>query len=187
MKRFHVILGMLGLAAVLGVVAAACSGSEATVKEGEISQPQGGALAAQSAQQDPAVIHVHADEFSFTPRLLELTAGQPVQLVFHNHGKLEHDLAVTNFLGSVQNASMDMHEEEATEDHEETGEMHGTESETHMDEDEHHGVAMHVHAMPGETESTTVIPESSGTYTMVCTVPGHKEAGMVGELVVQVR
>lgn len=37
---------------------------------------------------------------------------------------------------------------------------------------------------PGNETSITLSPEDPGTYEIACQVPGHKEAGMVGELVV---
>ena len=32
--------------------------------------------------------------------------------------------------------------------------------------------------MPGETETITFVAESAGTYSMVCTIPGHSALGM---------
>ena len=39
-----------------------------------------------------------------------------------------------------------------------------------------------VHADPGETATGTFTIDDAGTYEFVCTVPGHREAGMVGTL-----
>ena len=36
----------------------------------------------------------------------------------------------------------------------------------------------------GETESSEFIPAEEGTYYYICTVPGHRELGMVGEIIV---
>jgi plastocyanin len=43
---------------------------------------------------------------------------------------------------------------------------------------------IHIHAMPGKEASETVLFEEAGTYHFVCTIPGHKEAGMHGILIV---
>jgi uncharacterized cupredoxin-like copper-binding protein len=43
---------------------------------------------------------------------------------------------------------------------------------------------IHVHAMPGATEAMTYRLDEPGTYPVRCTVPGHTEGGMVGEMVV---
>jgi len=43
---------------------------------------------------------------------------------------------------------------------------------------------VHIHADAGETVTETInVP--AGTYEVICVVPGHAEAGMVGTLVVE--
>jgi len=42
----------------------------------------------------------------------------------------------------------------------------------------------HVAADPGETVEGGLVAEEPGRYTYYCTVPGHREAGMEGTLVV---
>ena len=43
---------------------------------------------------------------------------------------------------------------------------------------------INIHADPGETTTETVnVP--AGTYEVICTIPGHAEAGMVGTLVAE--
>ncbi|WP_181833067.1 cupredoxin domain-containing protein [Bacillus taeanensis] len=46
------------------------------------------------------------------------------------------------------------------------------------------GKAVHLHALPGKESSKTFVFEEAGTYHFVCTIPGHKEAGMHGTLIV---
>ncbi|HEY0828987.1 MAG TPA: cupredoxin domain-containing protein, partial [Bacilli bacterium] len=46
------------------------------------------------------------------------------------------------------------------------------------------GTDIHVHAGPGLKSVTTATIEKAGTYKAICTLPGHKEAGMIS--VVQV-
>lgn len=38
---------------------------------------------------------------------------------------------------------------------------------------------------PGQTDRVEFTPDRSGTFKIVCTIPGHEEAGMVGQLIVQ--
>ncbi|MCC6176356.1 MAG: cupredoxin domain-containing protein [Chloroflexi bacterium] len=43
---------------------------------------------------------------------------------------------------------------------------------------------VHVHAQPRATVQKTVTFDRPGTYEYDCTIPGHKEAGMKGKIVV---
>ncbi len=43
---------------------------------------------------------------------------------------------------------------------------------------------VHLHVPPGVTKAATYQLDEPGTYPVLCTIPGHTEAGMVGELVV---
>lgn len=43
----------------------------------------------------------------------------------------------------------------------------------------------HVHTQPGETMTAGFVPQETGSFEFGCYVPGHFEAGMVGELVVE--
>ncbi|HYU18328.1 MAG TPA: cupredoxin domain-containing protein [Chloroflexota bacterium] len=43
----------------------------------------------------------------------------------------------------------------------------------------------HPLAKPGQTVSLELTPDAKGRYEFVCTIPGHKEAGMRGVLVVE--
>ncbi len=40
-------------------------------------------------------------------------------------------------------------------------------------------------AQPGQTVSGTFTAPSAGTYQFACDIPGHAEAGMVGQLIVK--
>jgi len=43
---------------------------------------------------------------------------------------------------------------------------------------------VHLHVVPGATEAATYQLDEPGTYPVLCTIPGHTEGGMAGELVV---
>ncbi len=47
--------------------------------------------------------------------------------------------------------------------------------------------AIHLHARAGEVDAATVRLDEPGRYAILCTIPGHREVGMVGELVVIAR
>ena len=44
---------------------------------------------------------------------------------------------------------------------------------------------VHVNVPPGESKTTAVTIDEPGTYTAICTVPGHEDAGMTVEVVVK--
>lgn len=43
---------------------------------------------------------------------------------------------------------------------------------------------VHLHAPPGVTQAATYQLNESGTYPLICTIPGHELGGMIGEIVV---
>jgi len=43
---------------------------------------------------------------------------------------------------------------------------------------------LHLHATPENTETLTFTLTESGVYEFYCTVPGHKELGMIGQFIV---
>ena len=53
-------------------------------------------------------------------------------------------------------------------------------------DDGHHGEGVvAAHAMPGMSASVMFTPTQIGEYEFYCTIPGHREAGMVGRLIVR--
>lgn len=44
------------------------------------------------------------------------------------------------------------------------------------------GTSIHIHAAPGEKSSMTVSINKAGYYQVICTLPGHKEAGMTAAI-----
>lgn len=48
----------------------------------------------------------------------------------------------------------------------------------------HHEGVIAAHADPGTTATVMFTPTKAGEYDFTCTISGHKEAGMVGKLVV---
>ncbi|NBI31152.1 hypothetical protein ERL59_19655 [Chengkuizengella sp. YPA3-1-1] len=45
--------------------------------------------------------------------------------------------------------------------------------------------SIHMNANAGQTVSIKFIPKEEGEFVFFCTVPGHKEAGMVGKFIVK--
>ncbi len=104
---------------------------------------------------------VSATELSFTPTQVTAKVGQPITVSFANVGAVEHDWAVMNLPAREVHAS----------------------GEAHTDHDEA-APEVHVAAKPGGRAELTFTPDEAGRYTIVCTVPGHADAGMMGMLTV---
>lgn len=110
-----------------------------------------------------------ATDIAYDTDRFEVMAGQPVKLTLHNEGALEHDFSILEmpYTGEVM-------AEEADD------EMAGHDmSDMDMDPE------IHVASPMGQSLSVEFTPSTPGEYEFFCTVAGHKEAGMVGTLVVQ--
>ena len=121
----------------------------------------GGATSSSSAAQQ---ITIEASEFNFQPATIEVSAGRPVKLVMRNKGAVEHDWAIMKIPMMGKNeSSMGGHD------------MSGVSNEPEL----------HLNVALGRTGQVEFTPTEKGTYQIACTVAGHKEAGMVGTLVVK--
>lgn len=107
-------------------------------------------------------IELTANSMAFGTPEFTLEKGKSYKLVFKNDDTVEHDFSIDKIAVKV-----------AEEGH---GGGHGSGAAT---------PDLHVHAAAGATESVEFTPTEAGTYTFYCTVIGHKDAGMVGQLVVK--
>lgn len=120
----------------------------------------GVAAPSQGAQQ----ITIEANEFKFQPATIEVSKDRPVKLTMRNKGTVEHDWAIMKI------PMMGMKESGAV--------SHDTSGSAGKPE-------LHMSAMTGQVAEVEFTPTQAGTYQIVCTVAGHKEAGMVGTLIVK--
>lgn len=121
-------------------------------------------LAACGVSSPATEITVTMTEFGFEPNTINVTAGEPVKLTLVNNGAVEHDFAVEVIpVENVSTEGMDM---------------------DHMSGD-HAEFDLHTATGPGETNVLKFTPTAPGTYKIICSVPGHLEAGMTGELIVK--
>jgi uncharacterized cupredoxin-like copper-binding protein len=109
----------------------------------------------------PKTITLNLNEFQFQPMDITANVGQPIKLVLKNNGTVLHDLV------SVE-AKVEVIEEHGAEH-----EMAGMET------------ALHAAVEPGQESTIEFKATQAGTYTFNCSVAGHKEAGMVGKLIVK--
>ena len=124
-------------------------------------------LAACASQASSAVtdITVEMTDFAYTPSALTVPAGEPVTLTLKNVGNIEHDFVVEKI-----NATLQVIEDSGSEAHH----AHGEEQ----------NYDLHVSANPGVTTVIQLTVSEPGTYKVFCSVEGHEEAGMIGELIV---
>jgi uncharacterized cupredoxin-like copper-binding protein len=104
-------------------------------------------------------------DITFAQKQLTLKAGQPARLVFVNEGAIEHDVTIPGLAVGK------------------SAEGHGSEEASHSMGALAPGT-VHATAQPGDRVTVDFTPKA-GTYEFACTIPGHKEAGMVGSLRVQ--
>ena len=109
---------------------------------------------------------VTAVDLAFQPTTLEVTAGMPVRLTMINEGALDHDFSILEIPMETTGATavaMPGHDMGAMT----------------VDPQLHMAVTM------GMSNTVEFTPTKPGTYEFFCTVAGHKEAGMMGTLVVK--
>jgi uncharacterized cupredoxin-like copper-binding protein len=122
---------------------------------------------AEPAPMPKTELSLTATDIAYDTSRLEAKAGQPVVLTLHNEGVLEHDFSI-----------MEMpHAGEVMAEEAEHGTGHDMSGMT-MDPE------IHVASPVGESLAVEFTPTQPGEYEFFCTVAGHKEANMVGTLVV---
>lgn len=95
----------------------------------------------------------------YIPKEIFVKKDLPITLRLKNSDQVEHDIAIKTSSFKLVNESSHQHEVESN--------------------------MIHLHAEPQTTNEATFTISESGTYTFYCTVPGHRESGMVGLLVVE--
>ena len=118
-----------------------------------------------STSQAATEITLEATDFAFTPASITVPAGEPVTITLENNGKVEHDFVVDKINVTDVVASNGRPAE-----HHQMGGM--------PDYD------LHFFAKAGETETLQFTALEPGTYEVFCSIEGHKEAGMIGKLIV---
>jgi uncharacterized cupredoxin-like copper-binding protein len=106
---------------------------------------------------------INASEFAFSPDSIDVTSGQPVEITLQNSGAVEHDFSIQEIALAGQPRA--------------TGDTHTGGHSTGADQP-----TLHVAAAAGARGTLAFTPATPGQYEFVCTVAGHKEAGMVGVL-----
>ena len=120
---------------------------------------------ASTPAQATTEIIVEASDFAYKPASITVPAGEHVTITLNNVGKVEHDFVVEKINVTDVSAS-------------DTGpaahHMGGYEPDYDL----------HFFARAGDTETLKFTAFEPGAYEIFCTIEGHKEAGMIAQLVV---
>jgi uncharacterized cupredoxin-like copper-binding protein len=122
------------------------------------------ACAAQSSKPSTDIT-VGMTDFAYSSPAITIPAGRPVTLTVKNEGQVEHDFVVETIdvtTKIIQDNGSNAHH------------AHGSEQ----------VYDLHISARPGEASIIEFTAWETGTYKVLCTVEGHEEAGMIGELTV---
>ena len=123
-------------------------------------------LSACASASTPATsITMELADFSYEPSSITVPVGEPVVLTINNTGKIEHDFVVEKIDVTGVTA-----QDSGSEHH-----MQGMDASTYD---------LHVSTGAGQTNSLQFTALEPGIYQIFCSVEGHIEAGMVGELIV---
>jgi uncharacterized cupredoxin-like copper-binding protein len=119
-----------------------------------------GVIAGCSSAGGVQTVTVSAKDLAFDAKELTVQKGQPVKLVFNNGDTQLHDFSVDKIPADVKT-------------HTEGHDMGAKKPD------------LHVSADAGKSGTVEFTPKEAGIYTFYCTVAGHKDAGMVGKLIVK--
>lgn len=138
------------------------SHEEATVDEEEETHGHSDDMESSDHEVD-RTIEVSMTDFAFEPSSIEVTSGETVEFVVANDGAVEHEFRLTSH--------------HSVEDHMSDG---------HADHGENTDHDMMVLVPAGETDSFTATFADTGEVELyACLLPGHYEAGMEGELLIE--
>jgi len=124
-----------------------------------------GCAGAGASPPEAPEITVEATDFAYNPVSVTVPAGQPVTLTLNNTGAVEHDFVVDKINVTNVQAS-----DSGPAEHHQMG-----------DAPEYD---LHFFARAGDTAVLNFTALEPGTYEVFCSIEGHKEAGMIGQLIV---
>lgn len=99
-------------------------------------------------------------ELKFFPNQLNFVAGQKYKLILDNPSATKHYFTAKDFADASWTQKV------------EAGKV------------EIKGAIHELELKPGATAEWVLVPLKTGKYKLICTIPGHAEAGMVGEIII---
>ncbi|WP_066427030.1 plastocyanin/azurin family copper-binding protein [Anabaena sp. 4-3] len=119
-----------------------------------------GDLSRQSVTEVTVSLGNSANEFKFEPSSLEFVPGKRYLLRLTNPSQLKHYFTAKDFADAIWSQKV------------EAGKV------------EIKGAVHELELKPGATAEWVFVPMKSGKYSLRCSIPGHTEAGMIGEIVI---
>jgi len=157
----HLEAGMRGTVTVVGTAPTSPVPVFAAIDEGSWVI-DGAELVAAADWETMETIEIELSEFAFSPNEIHLTVGQPYKLVFTNIGGVKHEATAAEFFQTIALRKV----EDAS------GEFKAP-------------TLLEVETFAGAVTEVFLIPQTAGTYDLLCEIEGHFEAGMFGTIVVE--
>lgn len=104
-------------------------------------------------------IVIETINMSYSPNEFVVKKNVPITLSLKNSDQIEHDIEFKPFTHNLIGHSLHQHDTQEN--------------------------VIHLHTKPKTTGEITFSISESGTFEFYCTIPGHKEKGMVGAVVVK--
>ena len=112
------------------------------------------------ATPQDGVLAISAFEWGFAPDAIVLRRGEQVRIELENAGQVLHNLKIEELAGDdIESRS--------------SGPLSADEGE------------LFVGAAAGDTGTLAFVPQESGVFVFWCTIRGHRQLGMEGELTVE--
>ena len=160
----------------LGIVVLLLDPSSSGGSDGAFNHSDGGQM---DAAGDELVIPVRTEGFQFMPPNITVKVGQTVRLILDNRDPVLHDYTVDQPDFLVLRADGAMHENDENEaSAHDNG--HETDTATHLSL-----VRLHIAAAGNEHAELIFEATEPGHYVLYCSVPGHRDAGMEGSIIVE--
>lgn len=121
----------------------------------------GGDLSRQTPANLKVLLGTKDNEFAISPKTWNLETGKLYKVTLVNEGKVKHEWVAPEFTLTIWTRKV---------------EVKGVEVK---------GVINEIELAAGATADWYFIPIRTGEFEMVCEIEGHREAGMVGKIIVK--
>jgi uncharacterized cupredoxin-like copper-binding protein len=153
--------------------------------EEKVSEKEKEQIASEELEND-RVIDMTAFEFGYTPSTMTLEEGKEYTLILTNEGDVFHDLNIKDFDAEITYMSeMGEHPPKKTSLLDRIFGIKKVHADGGHGDKSGEKPSIHMNANSGQTVKIKFIPNETGEFKFYCSVPGHEEAGMHGELEVK--